>query len=155
MGVFTDNTCSNLADVYGGQELFMSIAGKELPHAQTTLVGNECMSCMEGADVNYYDHYDSDTVKEGCETLYLQAGKCEDSLDGGGSGNNKACKFMEGINMVYKEGGLFSRSHSSSAAWVFIGLFSCSFLLLSSYAYYLKTKLDRAKVQLVDDKLWE
>eukprot|EP00986_Skeletonema_menzelii_P004885 scaffold1709_cov151-Skeletonema_menzelii.AAC.8 len=151
MGVFTDGTCSNLADVYGGQELYMTIAGKELPHAQTTLIGNECMSCMEGADANYNDQQDADAVKEGCETLYLQAGKCEQTLNGGGSGNNKACKFMEGIDMVYKEGGIFHKSHSSSAAGVFIGVFSCSFFLLSTYAYYLKSKLDRAKVQLADD----
>jgi len=153
MGVFTDDSCSNLSDVYGGQEMYTTITGKELPHSTTTLIGNECMSCMEGADANYNDQQDADAVKEGCETLYLQAGKCEQGLNGGGSGNNNACQYIEGINMVYKDGGMFSRSHSSSAAGVFIGLFSCSFVLLSSYAYYLKSKLDRAKVQLVDDML--
>ena len=153
MGVFTDDSCSNLSDVYGGQDMYTTITGKELPHSTTTLIGNECMSCMEGADANYNDQQDADAVKEGCETLYLQAGKCEQGLNGGGSGNNNACQYMEGINMVYKDGGMFSRSHSSSAAGVFIGLFSCSFVLLSSYAYYLKSKLDRAKVQLVDDML--
>ena len=31
---------------------------------------------------------------------------------------------------------------------VFIGLFACSFVLLGGYVYYLKTKLDRAKINL-------
>eukprot|EP00984_Skeletonema_dohrnii_P035319 scaffold34956_cov167-Skeletonema_dohrnii-CCMP3373.AAC.1 len=96
--------------------MYTTITGKELPHSTTTLIGNECMSCMEGADANYNDQQDADAVKEGCETLYLQAGKCEQGLNGGGSGNNNACQYMEGINMVYKDGGMFSRSHSSSAA---------------------------------------
>lgn len=155
MGVFTDNTCSNLADVYGGKDTYTSITGKDLPYSQrgTTLIGNECMSCKEGADANYDDQQDSDTVKEGCETLYAQAGKCEENMDDG-SGNVNACTYIKDINIVYKQGGLFSRSTSRSAAGVFIGLFGCSFVLVASYAFYLKSKLDRAKIQLVDESVF-
>jgi len=148
MGVFTDDTCSNLADVYGGQETYTTVTGKELPHSKATLVGNECMSCKEGTNANDNDQQDADAVMEGCETLYETAGKCEQNMSNGGS-DSSACQYMKGISLVYKEG----RSNTtSSAASLFIGLFGCSFVLISSYAYYLKTKLDRAKVQLNDDQ---
>jgi hypothetical protein len=145
MGVFTDDTCSNLADVYGGHETYTAVTGKELPHYKKTLVGNECMLCKD------YQQ-DADAVKEGCEMLYEKAGKCEQNMNGG-SGDSNACQYMKGLSVVYKESGLFHHDTSAtSAASVFIGLFGCSFVLISSYAYYLKAKLDRAKVQLVDEQ---
>ena len=44
------------------------------------MIGTECMSCKEPADVddnNNKDNADADKVKEGCENLYQAAGKCD------------------------------------------------------------------------------
>ena len=63
---------------------------------------------------------------------------------------------MEGIKIVRKNGVVVSGPGSkNTTASIFIGLFACSFLLLGGYAYYLKTKLDRAKVNLVSEVLVE
>jgi hypothetical protein len=43
---------------------------------------------------------------------------------------------------------IYSKAKAGTTASVFIGLFATSFVLLGGYAYYLKTKLDRAKVNI-------
>ena len=45
MGLFTDDTCSQFADAYGGRETFATLSyGKSLPYSDTTMIGTECMS---------------------------------------------------------------------------------------------------------------
>ncbi|EJK61368.1 hypothetical protein THAOC_18146, partial [Thalassiosira oceanica] len=156
LGVFTDDTCSQFADENGGASTYMSLTyGKTLPYADTTMIGTECMSCKEPADANQNnenDQADEDEVKESCEQLYEQSGKCEYGLNIQYP-NNYGCNFMEGIKIVRKNGTIVSGPGSkNTAASVFIGLFACSFVLLGGYAYYLKTKLDRAKVNLVSEE---
>ena len=152
MGLFTDETCSNFADQYGGRETFSTLSyGKSLPYSDTTMIGTECMSCKEPADANQNnenDQEDADAVKETCETLYQGAGKCETAL-GSGTENNYACNFMQGIKITRKNGAIIRGSSAkNTTASIFIGLFACSFVLLGGYVYYLKTKLDRAKINL-------
>merc|ERR1719464_797834 len=73
LGLFTDDTCTQFADEYGGKETFATMSyGKELPYSESTMVGSECMSCMEPRDVNENndnDEEDEDEVKESCEEL--------------------------------------------------------------------------------------
>ncbi|KAL7534961.1 hypothetical protein ACHAXR_009400 [Thalassiosira sp. AJA248-18] len=160
LGVFTEETCSQFADSNGGSSTYSTLTyGKELPYAATTMIGTECMSCKEPADAdqnNDNDNQDADEVKEGCEQLYEGAGKCEAGLASSGVvayPNNNGCNFMEGIKIVRKNGVIVSGPGSkSTTASVFVGLFACSFVLLGGYAYYLKTKLDRAKVNLVSEE---
>jgi hypothetical protein len=162
MGVFTDETCSQFADEYGGKTTYSTMTyGKELPYAESTMVGSECMSCKEPQDAdqnNDNDQQDADEVKESCEQLYEMSGKCEAGLDGyvssyGFYPNNQGCNYMEGIKIYRKNGKVVNGPGSSNVtASVFIGLFACSFVLLGGYAYYLKTKLDRAKVNLVSEE---
>jgi hypothetical protein len=156
LGVFTEETCSQFADEYGGRTTYTTLtAGKSLPYGETTMIGTECMSCKEPADAdqnNDNDNADADEVKEGCEQLYEASGKCEANL-GIESPNNYGCNFMEGIKIVRKNGVIVRGAGSkNTTASVFIGLFACSFVLLGGYAYYLKTKLDRAKVNLVSEE---
>jgi hypothetical protein len=152
MGLFTDDTCSQFADNYGGRETFSTLSyGKSLPYSDTTMIGTECMSCKEPKDVdqnNQNDQDDADEVKESCENLYQGAGKCEAAL-GISNANNNACNFMQGIKITRKSGAVVrGASATNSTASIFIGVFACSFVLLGGYAYYLKTKLDRAKINL-------
>mmetsp|Transcript_27178 Transcript_27178/g.64540 ORF Transcript_27178/g.64540 Transcript_27178/m.64540 type:complete len:386 (+) Transcript_27178:16-1173(+) len=152
LGVFTDDTCSQFADENGGASTYMSLTyGKTLPYADTTMIGTECMSCKEPADANQNnenDQADEDAVKESCEQLYEMSGKCEYGLSIDNP-NIAGCNFMEGIKIVRKNGTIISGAAGQNiTASVFIGLFAASFVLLGGYAYYLKTKLDRAKINL-------
>lgn len=156
LGLFTDDTCSQFADEYGGGNTYTELTyGKSLPYSQTTMIGTECMSCKEPQDANQNnnnDQEDEDEVKESCEQLYEAAGKCEYGLDIQYP-NNYGCNFMEGIKIVRKNGTIVSGPGSkSTTASVFVGLFAASFVVLGGYAYYLKTKLDRAKVNLVSEE---
>jgi len=156
LGLFTDDTCSQFADSYGGAETFTTLSyGTSLPYSETTMIGTECMSCKETQEANNNnannggeDAEDEDAVKESCEKLYQAAGKCEANL-GSSSPNNYGCNFMEGIKIVRKNGAVVrGAATKNTTASVFIGLFACSFVLLGGYVYYLKTKLDRAKINL-------
>ena len=151
LGLFTDETCSQFADSYGGTETFSTLSyGKSLPYSESTMIGSECMSCKEAQDNNDNngDDEDADAVKESCEQLYEAAGKCEANL-GSSSPNNYGCNFMEGVKIVRKNGAIVrGAATKNTSASIFIGLFACSFVLLGGYVYYLKTKLDRAKINL-------
>merc|ERR1712032_927843 len=156
LGLFTDDTCSQFADEYGGRETYVTLSyGKSLPYSESTMIGSECMSCKEPQDAdenNDNDQEDEDEVKESCEQLYEGAGKCEYGLDIQYP-NNYGCNFMEGIKIVRKNGAIVQGAGASNTtASVFIGLFAASFVLLGGYAYYLKTKLDRAFTMVVVDK---
>ena len=158
LGVFTEETCSQFADEYGGRSTYATLTyGKELPYGETTMIGTECMSCKEPQDAdqnNDNDNQDADEVKESCEQLYEEAGKCEAGLSGSIQyPNTNGCNFMEGIKIVRKNGTIVrGPGAKNTTASIFIGLFACSFVLLGGYAYYLKTKLDRAKVNLVSEE---
>jgi hypothetical protein len=152
VGLFTDDTCSTFADSSNGADTFKNIAGYDLPYATATLIGTECVSCKEPKDVNQNgenDQYDADEVKEACENLYAGSGKCEAYLTSLQDPTNSACNFMEGIK-IYRKNGAFikTKGMASTTASVFIGLFATSFVLFGGYAFYLKTKLNRAKVNL-------
>lgn len=157
LGLFTEETCSQFADDYSGKNTYMSLMGSSMPYSETTMIGTECMSCKEPQDAdqnNDNDNQDADEVKEGCEQLYEASGKCESGLSGVAQyPNTAACNFMEGIKIVRKNGVVVSGPGTvNTTASIFIGVFAASFILLGGYAYYLKTKLDRAKVNLVSEE---
>lgn len=151
LGMFTDDSCTVFADDYGGRVAFETMAGTSLPYSTTSIVDTECYSCAGETEKNEYGYYETST-KEACSELYEVAGKCESRLSGEVSTvNESACTYMQGIKITRKNGiiisGLATRNKVASA---FIGIFSCSFVLLGSYVYYLKTKLDRGSVNLSD-----
>ena len=111
------------------------------------------LSCKEPNDDNQNnnnDQQDADEVKESCEQLYEAAGKCEEGLSGSVQyPNNNACNFMQGIKIVRRNGSIIRGTGAqNTTASIFIGLFACAFVLMGGYVYYLKTKLDRTKVNL-------
>jgi hypothetical protein len=150
LGLFTDDTCTTFADDYGGKETYFSLAGESMPYASESVVGMECVSCKEPEDFNEdgNDNEDEDAVIEMCEQIYQSAGKCEKNL-GISDPNNNACTYMEGIKIVRKNGVVELKSSTANkSASVFIGLFVVAFVLLAAYVYYLRTKLDRASINL-------
>jgi len=159
LGLFTDETCTTFADDNGGISTFNLINNanggeySSMPFTSESMIGYECMSCAE-ADANYEGNYngdanDADNVREVCEEVYNAAGKCESKLSVGYK-NEAACQFIEGVKIIRKDGVIetSSSSKASTTATVFIVLFAIAFALLGGYVYYLKTKLDKAKINL-------
>jgi len=153
LGMFTDDTCTTFADEYGGKELYSTLVGQTLPYSSSSLIGTDCFTCLEPKEAdeqNDADVEDEDEVKEFCVELYETSGKCEYKL-GSGSPNNNACTYMKGIKITRKNGVIISGvANKNKVASAFIGIFAVSFILLGAYVYYLKTKLDRAKINLSD-----
>jgi hypothetical protein len=153
LGIFTDDSCTNFADSEDGRSAYLTATGYELPYAEANIVDLDCMSCIEPSEKNNAgnDAEDGDNVNEMCEKIYTLAGKCEASLPYGTTNypNNNACNYLEGIKIVRADGTIVTAdSRANKAAAVFIGLFTTAFVLLSAYVYFLKTKLDRASINI-------
>lgn len=154
-GLFTDDTCTEFADEYGGKETFKSMTGMTLPYSSTSIVDTKCYTCEEvaqndgdGNNGNYYAE-----TKEACSDMYTLAGKCESYLssDDNAYPNESSCTYMEGIKITRSNGIIISgNATKNKVASAFIGIFSISFVALGSYVYYLKTKLDRGSINLSD-----
>jgi hypothetical protein len=114
----------------------------------------DCISCKEPEDYNGdgNDNEDEDEVIEMCEQIYKSAGKCETALAATGivyNANENACNYIAGIKVVRKDGIITQvGSKANKTSSIFIGIFVVAFVLLAAYVYYLKTKLDRASINL-------
>jgi hypothetical protein len=155
MGVFTDDSCTTFADSAGGRAMYYALTGTNLPYSQTNIIDMDCLSCQEPTENNNggNDAADEDTVAEVCESIYTLAGKCETNLPSGTvyMPNNNACNYMEGIKIVRQDGTVITaKAKANKTGSVFIGTFVVSFILLTAYVYYLKTKLDRASINLAE-----
>jgi len=156
LGLFTDDTCTTFADDEGGASTYSYMAGKSLPYADESIITLDCISCKEPEDFNNdgNDAQDEDEVIEMCEQIYDMAGKCEQGLEATGyvyEANNNACNYIAGIKVVRKDGIITQvGSKANKTASIFIGIFVVAFVLLAAYVYYLKTKLDRASINLSD-----
>lgn len=156
LGLFTDDACTNFAaeDGSGGSSAYYSLSGEVLPYSYETkqsVVAFKCMSCKEPVEEdenNNGDQADEDNVIEFCEQTYAKAGKCESGL-GIAYPNENACNYMEGIKIVRKNGVINSSyGGANKTATIFIGIFVVAFVLLAAYVFYLRTKLDRASINL-------
>jgi len=156
LGLFTDDTCTSFADEEGGSYTYSYMAGQSLPYAFESIISMDCINCKEPEDFNNdgNDAEDEDEVIEMCEQIYEMAGKCEQGLEATGylyEANNNACNYIAGIKVVRKDGIITQvGSKANKTASIFIGIFVVAFVLLAAYVYYLKTKLDRASINLSD-----
>jgi hypothetical protein len=155
LGLFSDNTCTTFADSNGGATTYSTLSGgTALPYAQQSIITLDCISCKEPQEYNEdgNDAEDDDQVIEFCEEIYSTAGKCETGLQATGvvsSANENACNYIAGIKVVRKDGIITQvGSKANKTASIFIGIFVVAFVLLAAYVYYLKTKLDRASINL-------
>lgn len=151
LGLFTDDTCSTFSEVS-----FESLTGIQLPYTKESIISTDCLSCHEknydqeaanaNQDANGYanDQQDADQVRESCELMYQNAGKCEANLADGttSSKNNNACNYMEGIRIVRQDGIIdTSSSRPSAVATAFIVIFAMAFAAMAFYVWYLRTRL--------------
>lgn len=157
LGLFSDDTCSSFADNYAGVTTYKGLSGGEsLPYAKQSIITMDCISCKEPEEFNNdgNDAQDADQVIEFCEQIYDMAGKCETALQATGyvsQANENACNYISGIKVVRKDGIITQvGSKANKTASIFIGIFVVAFVLLAAYVYYLKTKLDRASINITD-----
>jgi hypothetical protein len=151
LGVFNDDTCSEFADEYGGKTTFMELTGQALPYSSESLVGAECVSCVE-QDNEDEENGDEDRVGEQCEQIYIAAGKCESNLPSGmvDEPNNGACTYMEGIKIARADGIMsVTFSKRNPVVTAFNVIFAMSFLALGFYVFYLRKRLGVKKNALL------
>jgi len=150
MGLFSDDTCTTILD----SSKFDTMTGMALPYHNVSMVDTECTSCKDEViqnNKNNYAVYDGTGVRQLCSKNYVSSGKCEERLESGITINTNGCTYMDGIKMTRTNGVIFSTVPSKSkVASAFIGIFCVCFLILGAYVYYLKSKLDRVKVNLSD-----
>lgn len=140
LGVFTDDACSVFADY--GDDLFQSTYGYELPYSQTSLVTNKCIGC--GVDYGN-GQTQSNAI---CDDMYASSGKCETKMEVDYR-NEASCSYIEGIKIIREDGVIRTNVvRKSKPAAVAIGLFLTLSVLLAAYVYYLRTKLQRAQINL-------
>merc|ERR1711937_991243 len=114
-------------------------------------------SCKEPEEINQNEDENNNNQNEVeeaaepiefCEQAYNKAGKCDSNL-GIDNPNTNACTYMEGIKVTRSNGVVNTISGSANkTATIFIGIFIVAFILLAAYVYYLRTKLDRASINL-------
>mmetsp|Transcript_23005 Transcript_23005/g.34520 ORF Transcript_23005/g.34520 Transcript_23005/m.34520 type:complete len:382 (-) Transcript_23005:206-1351(-) len=153
LALFTDDTCS--AFVSDGYELFETNAGFSLPFSEDSMIPYDCMPCKEYQDQdqnNANDNNDNDEVAQVCEEVYEQAGKCETNmLYNEYYKQEGACDYISGVQIIKENGSIRTTTvEESRAASICIGIFTTTAVLLAAYVYYLKTKIGRAKITLLD-----
>lgn len=156
LGMFTDETCSVKYDSYYGRDYYYNIFGKGMPYSQSNLVGLGCKTCIAPVyddgnnrklDEEYMDG-NGNYVAPICYESYFGSAKCEDNLSIDYP-NSYGCNYIEGIKIIRAAGTVTELDATpSKSASAFIGIFAVSFVVLGAYVYYLKTKLDKAKINL-------
>lgn len=155
LGMFTDDTCSVKYDSYYGRDYYYTLVGSGMPYSQSSIVGLGCHSCIMQVKQNRRELKNNQYMDENgnyiapmCYESYFGSAKCEENM-GIDNANSYGCNYMEGIKIVRAAGTVTDMgSAPSKSASAFIGIFAVSFVVLGAYVYYLKTKLDKAKINL-------
>lgn len=152
LGLFNDDTCTEFADDYGGKTTFKELTGQALPFSSESIVGMDCLSCVEQQEEDEDNQADEDRVGEQCEQIYAQAGKCEENLPSGmvDEPNNGACNYMGGIKIARADGIMsVSNSKRNPVVTAFIVIFAMAFLALGFYVFYLRKRIGVKKNALL------
>mmetsp|Transcript_49400 Transcript_49400/g.105003 ORF Transcript_49400/g.105003 Transcript_49400/m.105003 type:complete len:414 (-) Transcript_49400:137-1378(-) len=165
LGVFMDEVCGYPAPE-GIYEQFHY--GKALPYSTESIISNDCISCMQPGDddnnnnnqnndngnnnYNYNQNQEDVEIREVCEQLYEDAGKCESNLDVYGVyPNTMACDFISGLKASGKTR-IFSKLANTTknvTSSVLAGVFAATTLVLVGVSYHYHQKLQRQSVNLV------
>lgn len=162
IGVFGDAGCVNHAE--DGLDLYAKVMYRALPYSSESIVGDECVSCLQVDEDNGNDdnnnnnnnNGDEAEIVEMCERMYEEAAKCETNLDYSGYSNywyadETACNYINYIlPRLDKAFGVKSRSASGDGgpAKGFAIFFGISTFALAGVCYWLYTKVQRTSVDL-------
>jgi|UniRef100_A0A8J9SFB8 hypothetical protein len=140
LGVFSDDTCTTFAQ--SGGSAFSNTFGFNLPYSSESLVTSQCVGCGSS------DGNGNVETNQMCGNVYSMSGKCETRM-AVDYPNESSCGYIEGIKVIREDGVIRSSTvRKSKAAAVSIGLFTTVSVLLAGYAFYLRTKLGRAQINL-------
>ena len=167
LGVFLDETCS-FAAPSGTYEKFNY--GRSLPYASTSIVTNECISCMQpveenndaddennnnGNGNNNNQEQEQPETLEFCAQLYEDAGKCETDMTAYGMyPTTLACSFIAGLNPWGKErisASISNAAHGvtdNATPQILAGVFAATTVILGGVAYYMHKRVQRNTVGL-------
>uniref|UniRef100_A0A7S1Y1F6 Uncharacterized protein n=1 Tax=Grammatophora oceanica TaxID=210454 RepID=A0A7S1Y1F6_9STRA len=143
MGMFTDDSCTEFADDYGGAVYYNTLTGQDLPYGDSSLVSAECVSCLAQDDEN-----NEAGVSEQCSGLYVQAGKCEETLpeETNPDPNNAACNYISGIKIIRKDGIIDSSNRRPNPIMTaVIVIFAMAFCAMGFYVWYLRMRLGKRR----------
>jgi hypothetical protein len=164
LGFFQDQYCSIPSSYQASY--FEKLTGLEIPYTKTSLVDTNCMACADTTQdseaQNNQDYYNYDSsgnrnyyiakeVNDMCGTMYMQSGKCETEFNVADVPypEEGACTYIESVKRLKNDGIIRSDSMiSSKPAGVAIGVFTGLAVLLGGYVYYLKSKIQRSRVNL-------
>lgn len=168
LGVFMDETCS-FAAPDGVYEKFYY--GASLPYSTESIISNDCISCKEPVEVdeddnqdnnnnnqnnnNYNNYQEEAEVREVCQALYEDAGKCETNLSVYGVyPNTMACDFINGLNSWGKTriASTFNEAKKNVTPTVMASLFAVTTAAFGGVAYFFHKKLERQSVGLVQNQ---
>ena len=144
LGMFTDNSCTEFADKNAGRSTYKHLTGGEtLPYSDRSMIRGDCIFCdnnKENKNGNNNDKNNDGEINKECREVYASAGKCETFLSSGPSFiNEAACYFMQGIELIRKDGWVdTSFTRPNKVVSFFIFFFAVSFVLLGAYIYYLR-----------------
>jgi hypothetical protein len=100
LALYTDEDC--LYPVENGTSVYYALAGEYHPNFNTSLVGTDCVSCMEpkeeDEDRNDDDEVDEDEVTRMCEEIYNSAAKCETYMSGITYPDVSGCTYISALS---------------------------------------------------------
>ncbi len=146
LGMFTEDTCTQVADDNHGADTYEYLTGSALPYSSSPIVDKKCYSCVK----DYYNDDDQaeDEVRETCTNLYETAGKCEYRLENTISyPNDNACNFIQGIKVtpVKSNGVIHRKYHGTMKAAIAIAFFATLFVILAFYVCFLREAIKKMK----------
>lgn len=140
LGMFTDDTCTSFADKYGGRTTFATAEGYSLPYGSTSMIDNECHSCLKS---DYYQD-DDNAIREICTDIYPSSGKCENRISNFIQyPNENGCDWILGMAVapIKSNGVIHAYYHGTVKAAIAIALFATTFVLLAFYVCFLRQRL--------------
>jgi len=141
LGMFTDDTCTNFADNNHGAEEYKTLTGNTLPYKSTSIINNDCVSCIEQKRNGEQNDDDSIEISNGCQQMYQIAGKCETRMNLDYPVEN-ACTFVAGLSTLDEKGTPGRRRANTVIAFTFI--FAGTTIAMGAYAYVLRSKQNKS-----------
>ena len=135
LGLYSDNGCTEFANC--NNSCFQSKYGYNLPYAEESVVSKNCVSCSYNYFAQQNDGSSDYGASDNCKEMYSNAGKCETKMSISYP-NDSACKYIEGIKFLQKNGVISSNSvKRSKVASLGIGMLTFVSMLLGIYVHYL------------------
>ena len=112
--LFSDEECQT--EVSNSKYVYYNLAGEYHPNFSTSLVNNECTSCLEPKDEqeqNDDDMEDRDEVTRYCEDIYYESVKCETYMSDIAYPDESGCSYISSLG---RRGRLLAAASSISSS---------------------------------------